>query len=226
MYSGAGRNVETCCFCVPLRMGVFLSACLTFLGSILMITSKIKFEDSVRVFGGGYVIESRVIIGLIEATGCMWGIIGLLGAWYNRASYVRIFNYYQMVRLASWIIMCFTDLPVLMQCEMWVMDINRALKTQGWNPVMYKVAFSGHCYNERALFIVCSAAGFLGFVYLTYANVLYQSVLEEEPKYLLRASKDLPIGAFFTQSLGEKAYLLSNQQRRQHVGHPVKLQLP
>lgn len=127
-----------------------------------------------------------------------------------------------MIRVASWIVMYFTDLPVLMQCEMWVTDINRALKTQGWNPVIYKVAFSGHCYSERVLFIICSTAGFVCFLYLTYITQLYQNMLEEEPIYIMNRAKDLPNGAFFTRSLGEKAALI----QRQNVGQPVRIQPP
>lgn len=222
MYSSHSEvKIRTCCFCIPLRLGVFLNAIFTICGSIVMIFMKHQYDDALRVFGGGYAIQSRVLIGFIEVTGCMWGVIGMLGTWENRGSYVKIYNYYQMVRLGAWVLMYFTDLPVLMQCEMWVTDINRALKDQGWNPVMYRIAFSGQCYNERALFILCSTLGFFFFAYLTYVNLLYQDLLEEEPDYVLRVHKHSPNGAFFAQSLGEDSRLMKNDQNL-GVGEPVK----
>jgi len=221
MYSSSGKNVRLCCFCIPLRLGVFLSAAFTIIISLVMIYSKHQFEDALRVFGGGYVIQSRVLISFIEVTGCVWGVIGMLGTWENRCSYVKIYNYYQMVRLGAWVLMYFTDFPPLMQCEMWATDINKALKEQGWNPVMYRIAFSGQCYNERALFILCSTLGFIFFAYLTYMNQLYQDLLDEEPNYVLRVSKNTSSnGAFFAQSVGEDTRLLKQDQK--FVGAPVK----
>jgi len=224
--SSSVKGHATCCCCIPLRLGVFLNAIVTVFGSIVMVFSKHQTESAMRVFGGGYVIQSRVIIGFVEVTGCMWGVLGILGAWHNKASYVKIYNYYQIVRCCCWVLMYFTDLPVLMQCELWVTDIHKALEQQGWNPVMYEIAFSGQCYNERILFIICSTFGFFLFAYLTYVNQLLQDLLDEEPKYLMRIAKDLPNGAFFTQSLGEKASLQVKDQKYSAsnvVGTPVRL---
>jgi len=218
------KRHPTCCLCIPLRLGVFLNAVFTVIGSISMIIAKRYTEDTMRIFSGGYVLQSRVIIGFIEVTGCMWGVLGIIGTWQNKASYVKIYNYYQMARVVSWIGMYYTDLPVLMSCELWIMDINKAIAEQGWNPVMYKIAFSGRCLQERWLFMIFSTLGLCFFIYLTYVNQVLQDMLEEEPKYLLRVPKDLPNGAFYTQSLGEKSTLLAqaNQPRQQGVvGQPV-----
>lgn len=183
-----------------------------------MMLFKHQFEDGMRVFGGGYVLQSRLLIWFIEITGLAWGVIGMIGTWQNRLLYVKIFNYYQMARLCVWVLMYFTDLPVLMQCELWVTDIDKALKEQGWNPVIYRIAFSGQCYSERALFIICSTLGFCFFAYLTYQNQMYQDLLEEPPKYSFRVHNHTPIGAFFTQPLSEEAHLT----KFNHVGMPVK----
>merc|ERR1719240_1252275 len=177
--------------------------------SFLMIMFKDKVEDLTRVVAGGYVLQSRVINGFIEFTGCLWGVIGMLGTWKNKSSYVRIYNYYQMVRVASWIFMYFTDIPVLMECELWINDIDKAIQSRGWNPVMYQISLSGNCVRERTLFFIFSTLALFFFIYLTYVNQKLQNMLEDEPKYLLRIPKDLPSGAFYTQSLGERSALLS-----------------
>lgn len=212
----------TCCLCIPIRLGVFLNAAFTIITSTLLILSKRHTEHYMRLINGGYVLESKVIIGFLELTGALWGIIGMIGTWQQRAVYVRIYNYFQMVRVVSWSFMFYIDIPVLMKCEMWQTDINQALKEQGWNPTMYEIALGGNCVKERTLFFILSFSAFFFFIYLTYINTKLQEMLQNEPKYLLRIPKDLPMGAFYTQSLGERSALLTEEKRNQMVGPPIR----
>lgn len=186
-----------------------------------MILMKKHFEEVMRIFSGGYVLQSRVIIGFLELTGALWGVIGMIGTWQQKASYVRIYNYYQMVRCLCWSGMFFTDIPVLLKCEQWQTDIEGAMKEQGWNPIMYEIALSGNCAKERSLFFIFSTLAFVFFVYLTYINQKLQDMLQAEPKYLLRVPKDLPMGAFYTQSLGERSALLTEEKKSHLVGAPT-----
>lgn len=175
-----------------------------------------------RIINGGYVLESRVLIGFLEMTGALWGVIGMIGTWQQRAVYVRIYNYFQIVRCVSWAGMFCIDIPVLMKCELWQTDINQAMKEQGWNPIMYEIALSGNCVRVRSLFFVFSFTAFFFFIYLTYINGKLQEMLQNEPKYLLRIPKDLPMGAFYTQSLGERSALLTEEKRSQLVGPAIR----
>merc|ERR1719482_2565789 len=109
-----------------------------------------------------------------------------------------------------------------MKCEMWQTDINQALKEQGWNPTMYEIALGGNCVKERTLFFILSFSAFFFFIYLTYINTKLQEMLQNEPKYLLRIPKDLPMGAFYTQSLGERSALLTEEKKHQLVGAPIR----
>lgn len=225
-YAQSERQAQLCCLCFPLRIGVFLSAAFTVLASSTLLLFKTQFEHSMRIFGGGYVQVSAVIIGFIEVTGTIWGVIGMLGVWHNRGSYVRIYNYYQMTRLIAWVMMYFTDLPALLSCELWVTDIKQALKQQGWNPAMYKIAFSGQCFEERALFVICSISAFIFFAYLTWLNQQYQDMLEEEPNYILRIPKTMPNGAFIAHhpkgDTDASRLLLTADLNSKYVGDPVK----
>lgn len=211
----------TCCLCLPIRLGVFLNAAVTIMSSVFMIFFKKHFEEAMRVFSGGYVLQSRVIIGFLELTGALWGVLGMIGTWQNKASYVRIYNYYQMTRCVCWASMFYTDIPVLLKCEMWQTDISQVMKEQGWNPIMYEIALSGRCYQERTSFLILSTLAFFFFVYLTAVNQKLQDMLEHEPKYLLRIPKDLPMGAFYTQSLGERSALLTEEKKHHLVGPPM-----
>jgi len=137
-----------------------MNAAFTIVMSCFMIFSKRYIEHLTRVVNGGYVLQSRVIIGFLELTGALWGVIGMIGTWQQRAVYVRIYNYFQMARVISWFGMFCTDIPVLLKCEMWQTDIAGAMKEQGWNPIMYEVALSGNCVKERTLFFIFSFAAF------------------------------------------------------------------
>lgn len=218
----AGDDHPMCCLCIPIRLGVFLNAAVTIASSIFMIFMKRRTEEYTRVFNGGYVLQSKVIIGFLELTGALWGVIGMIGTWQQKASYVRIYNYYQMTRCLCWAGMFYTDIPVLLKCELWQTDINQAMKEQGWNPTMYEIALSGNCVYERTLFLILSTSCFFFFIYLTYINQQLQDMLENEPKYLLRIPKDLPMGAFYTQSLGERSALLTEERKNHMVGAPIR----
>merc|ERR1719335_1693305 len=161
-----------------------------------------------RIFGGGYVMLSRVIIGFIELTGCVWGIIGLMGAWQCKERFLEIYNTYQMVRVAAWLGMYVTDGPVLWHCELWLTDIKAAIKMQGYNPIMYKIALEGRCVQERFYFFFFSSVSLMFFIYLTRINQIYQEQLAEEPAYLLRVPKQNAGGQFYAESLGERRYLM------------------
>jgi len=221
------RRLETCCLCIPLRLGVFLNACFTIFGSLMMIFFKQYAEDTMRLFGGGYVLFSRVVIRFIEVTGIFWGIMGVLGAWHLKEGYLEVYNMYQMVRCAAWIGMYMTDLPILLDCETWLMDLNGAMKKYGWNPIVYKIALAGNCVTERTYFIIFSSLGLVFFVYLTWVNQRLQNIIGEENKYLIRLPQGQTSGAFFQESAGEKSRLLkfanANRPGTSHlVGKPVK----
>lgn len=198
------ENDETMFCCVPLRTGVFLNAMMTIICSVSMVIFKQYMEDTMRPFSGGYALQSRVIIRFIEVSGILWGIIGVLGTLFNKVHYVTIYNYYQMVRVTSWLCMYYTDVPLLWDCEMWRTDINGAIQNFGWNPVMYTISMGGTCRSERQKFLVFSTLFLFLFVYLMAKNQALQDQMGEEPRYLLRVPKQTPAGEFFTESMAQR----------------------
>ena len=205
-----GRQRDVCCRCIPVRMGVFLNAMFTILGSFAMLLMKHEFEASTRLFTGGYSIISRTIIFFIEVTGCFWGFCGMIGAWQCRYDMVHLYNLYQWVRLATFLLMWWTDVPLLWQCEMWILDIDQAHKTLDFNPLVYGIALSGGCYAERWKFFAYSSVAFITLLYLALANYRFQLEISEDLPFLVDQPKDIPKGAFFSKSLAERAQLLAD----------------
>merc|ERR1719387_174984 len=187
-----------------------------------MIVAKQHAQEEMRIFGGGYVIMSAMVIRFLEITGIIWGFMGLMGTWLNKESYCQVYNYYQMARVVAWGFMYYTDLPVLWDCEMYVLNIEGAIKKHGWNPTMFKIATEGRCIQERQLCMLFSTIALFFFIYLTWINMQYQKLLNDAPRYLFHLPKDTPDGAFYTQSLGEKEHLLKGQP----VGSPVSAPTP
>jgi len=201
---GLNRRVlehPTVCCCFPLRTAVFLSALCTALLSLALLGSRDVVGQELRVFTGGYALQSKVIVDLVEISGIVWGTLGVFGVVFLRASYVRTYMSYQMFRLFIWLVMYFTDVPFLWSCELWRTDLKEAAKQYGWNDVMYSIAMSGQCQQERTLFVTCSTFSLFFFLYLTIATQWLLNDLEDEPRYLLKVPAGCPSGAFYTTSL-------------------------
>jgi len=199
--------LQTCCIVIPLRLGVMLSACLTFLTSLLYVLDRDVFQALFRHFTGGYALASKVCIGTIEVTGVFFGLLGILGCWYARHRYVVVFNMWQFVRLGGWLFMYWVDIPLMAHCEDWVNNIETMTKEHGWNKLMYEIAMGARCENERQHFFVLSALTLLLFLYIVWSTARYADFMGRLPKHLLRVPKDLSSGAFYAHSMGERCHL-------------------
>jgi len=200
-------NADYMCCCVPLRTAVFLNALCTIFNSLMYIFfhGLLKLDvGAVRIFTGGYALQSRVVISILMFTGVIWGAIGLIGALRLKSSFLRIYNIWQMARLAGWVCMYFTDVPLLWRCELWRTHLDEANGMYGWNPIMYDVAMSNLCDTERLLFTFFSTISLAFFAYLVHVNQRLIADLEQEPKYLLRLT-DRPDGAFYAYNKFGKA---------------------
>lgn len=188
------------CLCLPLRSAVFFCALGTALLSLVLLALRGRADEALRACTGGYALQSRVIVDLLEVSGLVWGALGALGVLLLRSSYVRVFFYYQVVRLLAWLMMYLTDVPLLWSCELWRADLKEAATRYGWNDVMHEIAMNSHCQHERTTFLACSTLTLLCSIYFTMATKWLLLDFEQEPRYLLHLSKDHPSSAFYTHS--------------------------
>lgn len=207
MDTSSEMRLETMCLCVPLRLGVLLAASVTFFTSLMFVLDRQYYEVAFRHYTGGYTLASQVVVGVVEYTGVLAGLLGVLGAWYCTKNYIVSYNIWQLVRLVAWIAMYVIDVPLLRTCELWVNDIQRMTKEHGWNPIMYEIALHAQCPSERTSFFASSGFAMLFFMYIAWGTTKYQDYMDRIPKHLLRVPKDLATGAFHSYSTGERSAL-------------------
>jgi len=209
--------------CVPLRTCVFLNCLGTVMVSVSLIIGEKLFRTDFRTFSGGYALQSHVIIGLIEVVGIFAGLLGLIGTVTLEHNYVKFFQMYQIVRLASVFLMYITDVPLLVHCELFRTNLPKAIEEYGWNSVMFDLALNNRCSQERAAFVFASTLYLLTFVYLTSGTSQFLSELEEEPRYLFRVPKGRAGPAFNSDSLASRTLSDKAKKRAERlVGAPVR----
>mmetsp|Transcript_112817 Transcript_112817/g.325919 ORF Transcript_112817/g.325919 Transcript_112817/m.325919 type:complete len:270 (+) Transcript_112817:215-1024(+) len=219
--------MQTMCLCVPLRLGILFASCWQFIVSLMYVIDKPMFEHVLRHFTGGYCLASRVVIGTMEVTGVLFGMLGILGTWYCKPSYIASLNLWQIARLVAWMVMFYIDVPLVMHCEDWVNAVQTMTEEHGWNPVLYETALAGKCASERSHFFALSLVTLIVFMYLVNATSRYQSHMDRVPKHLLKIPKDAPMvfggtgdpaaGIFYAHSLGERAYLNGDYGTLEHA---------
>jgi len=197
-------HMQTMFLCVPLRLGILAVASFCLLNSIIYCFTPGGWENGFRQFVGGYSLGSKVAVGVMQVTGVLFCLLGVLGTWYVKSNYVFSFNVWQFARLAVWIYVYVVDIPLIVRCEDWVNNIKGSTAKFGWNQTMYDIAMNGECSSERTSFFVASILTLLFFMYTVLATSRYQEHMDRVPKHLLRVPKDLSSGAFYAHSMGER----------------------
>jgi len=218
---------QTMFICVPLRLGVLVTAVFSFLTSLFYLIDRPYFEYVFRHFTGGYALASRVAVGAIEVTGVPFALAGILGTWYSRSSYILYFNIWQFVRLGAYVWMYYVDLPLVMHCEDWVNSVRQVTEANGWNPLMYEVAMAGNCHNERTQFLAFSFFSVVVFAYIVLATSRYLELMSRVPRHLLQMPKDMSSGVFYSHSRGERSYLNGDYGTYDHMPpRPESAEMP
>lgn len=199
-------HMQTMFVCIPLRLGILCSASLQFVVSLLFVCRHAAFAPLIRPFTGGYALSSSWAIASVEASGVLFGPVGIVGAWQTKTRYLSTYNFWQMARLLVWVIVLCNDIPLLLACEDWVNNVKGTMQRDGWNQLVFDVAVSNQCASERTRFLILSSTTALVFAYLVWATSRYIEFLGREPKHLLRVPKDLSSGIFFARPLIDRSY--------------------
>lgn len=199
--------MQTMCVCVPLRLGVLLVSTATFLYSCAYFVNTSAWTTALRQYVGGYALASSLAVSFMEVTGLIFGVLGILGAYFCRPKYIEVYNWWQLARILAMLFMYYIDVPLIMNCEMWASDVQGATDKYKWNQYLYSVAINGHCTVERSNFFIRSSILFVILMYTTWATSRYYTYMTRLPKHLIQVPKDLTSGAFYAHSLGERVVL-------------------
>lgn len=197
--------------CVPLRLAVLFCALFSFLTSLLYLCDRPLWLHILRPVTGGYAMASSVTVGVVEVTGAAFGLLGILGVWFTRRSYLTSFNLWQYARLAAWGYSYSVDIPLMFHCEDWVNSVEDMTREHGWNDVMYSIALEGRCPHERGNFFGFSFVALIVFMYMVYGTRRYLDFLDRLPRHLLRVPKDLSGGVFYAKPV-DRAFLQAQGQ--------------
>jgi hypothetical protein len=215
-----GSSTLSTFVCLPPRLGVLFTALVAWLSSLFYLCFKPQWYSLFQSWCGGYSLASKVANGVVQYSGLLFGIVGILGAWYNRRDYVVYYNAWQFVRIAGWIVMYIYDVPLVSGCEEFVNNITGMTQRFGWHDRMYELAMAGQCSPERVAFFTCSIIAILYYIYCVVATNTYTNHMDKVPRHLLRPPKDLPTGTFYAHSVAERSYMNGTWGNHdQSIGH-------
>eukprot|EP00931_Biecheleriopsis_adriatica_P115715 TRINITY_DN91480_c0_g1_i1.p1 TRINITY_DN91480_c0_g1~~TRINITY_DN91480_c0_g1_i1.p1 ORF type:complete len:268 (+),score=54.38 TRINITY_DN91480_c0_g1_i1:109-912(+) len=208
--------------CIPVRTAVFLFSTGTALLGLLLLHWRFAVEKDRRPFVGGYSEESRILIDILEMSALLWGTLGAFGALYLKASWIRVFYYYEAVRILAFFAMYALDMPQLLNCELARDDPEGFVKRFGPNEAIFSLAGAGACDDDRLFFYLLSPLSLLLIFQALMAAQNLLSEIEEVPRYLLSIPKETPSGAFYCQNMATRS---ACAERFTSAGLPVPPEL-
>merc|ERR1712083_325342 len=117
----------------------------------------------------------------------MGGFIGLLGIYDDKPGWVKVFNYWMLVKLISIVLTFIADYRMLELCDTWLENPNYRV---AGNVQMDKLAEEGVCPWARIAYIIGCSVDFSVWVYFTWITFAYQSALELNPPYSIDFGKE------------------------------------
>eukprot|EP00440_Ansanella_granifera_P071826 gb/GFBE01077945.1/.p1 GENE.gb/GFBE01077945.1/~~gb/GFBE01077945.1/.p1 ORF type:complete len:274 (+),score=55.16 gb/GFBE01077945.1/:1-822(+) len=208
--------------CIPIRTAVFFFSAGSTLLALLLFQWRYAVEKDRRPFVGGYAEESRVMIDILELSALIWGALGCAGALYLKGSWLRVFYYYQALRLIAWFVTFAFDVPELLSCELGRDDPHGFVTRFGHNEAMLSLAAAGLCDDERSFFFTLSPLTLAFFLRGFFATQSLLAEIEEVPRYLLNVPKETASGSFYSKSSGTRS---AAAERFAEAGLPVPAEI-
>uniref|UniRef100_A0A6V0E4Q3 Uncharacterized protein n=1 Tax=Zooxanthella nutricula TaxID=1333877 RepID=A0A6V0E4Q3_9DINO len=207
------RSLGECLLCVPLRYGVGLIALANCVYALLCVCQ--IFLDDVRLQSGGYNPNTRHIQTVVGVAGVLFAPLGLLGAFDNKVTWLRMFYYYQVAKLVVLGLAFASDLVALRVCESWVRSLEASVHP---NPALYAASRQGLCEMARFYYVVGFLVDFGVNWYFAYATRDLFARLDANPAFMIRFGSEgdhLAPGSanhtqvtYYDEAMGEPVKLL------------------
>lgn len=170
------RDHGTCCLFLPLKLGVGLISMIIFAHSILcilaVITSDIRFQPN------GYNQHFYKVPSIIGVFGLVIGFVGLLGAYDDQISQLKLFNRYLAIKVICMLAAMIADLVSLHYCEDWTKH-----HTRDEQPQMYALSEQEVCPWARTSYILGCTIDISVWIYFTIRCFSYEYQIAHNPPY-------------------------------------------
>jgi len=124
----------------------------------------------------------------VGAFGMVFAIIGLLGVYDNKANMIKVYNWFQFVKLACTFIVFVADMKELLICESWMNNMESQLN---FNAAMDPVSKKGLCAWVRLSYVIGFLIDFTLNAYFCYVSYIYCWHIETTPPYFISFGDDV-----------------------------------
>jgi len=118
----------------------------------------------------------------------IFAIIGFLGVYDNRANMIKVYNWFQLVKLISTLLVFAFDVKELLVCESWMNNMHSQFQ---FNESMDPISQKGVCAWVRLSYIIGFLIDFILNAYFTYVSWKYCWHLETTPPYFISFTDDV-----------------------------------
>jgi len=174
------RDHGHCCFFLHLKLGVGLIAMYVFFYAFVCICS--FFAVDLRFQSGGYHASVVYWPQVFNACGLVFGLVGLLGVYDDKAGWAKTFLFYMYGKVAVAFVVFIYDFHALRHCEAWGTGVRVGGPSINAD-AMQPIATLGVCANARVAYVVGWALEFSLLTYLTYKTYTYITHLDANPSF-------------------------------------------
>jgi len=180
------RNFGFCCLCIPLQTGTQILTGYTFLYSFFCIVALLSGD--VRLLDAGYNKGTSRLSAMVGCLGCAFGLIGSIGVANSQVGLIRVYNIYQVLKLAALVYVCVMDMIALRNCATYAKSIYSQVE---FNAPIEALAMKGLCEWGYHDYIIGSIVRISMELYFTYVTYIYGERLASDPNFLINFGGEL-----------------------------------
>lgn len=179
------KSFGVCCFCIPIRTGIALICLYHFCHAFVCLYG--LFAADIRLQSGGYnMVFDRVQV-VVGAFGIIFAFTGLLGVYDNKVTWIKVYNYFQFLKLATLVVVFLADLYTLRNCETWYNKLESQIQ---YNAAMDRVSRQALCEEVRLSYIVGWILDVSMNFYFAWVCNEYRAFVDHKPAYLIQFDKN------------------------------------
>jgi len=189
-----------------MHVGTMILTMITFLSGFFCICALLSGD--VRLLSAGYNSTSCRYGAIAGAAGVVFGLIGILGCYNKHAGQLRLYNVYQVIKLAVSAYVFVMDYLQLQFCQMHGKVIQSQIE---FNAPMEALSKKGLCEWGMHSYLIGAVIHLCFDCYCTYVTFVYCERMAKSKSYLISFGEDLGIDGVvpYSSSMGECAHLLT-----------------